>query len=83
MSRTNPGTPVSNVSRNASNLNLNLSYNNNNHASSINFDRIELEAAMSCRNSFINYFENKYNIPDIKVSNILDAVNYIVYNENK
>lgn len=38
----------------------------------------ELREALSRRNSFINYFENKLNMPDLTVPNLLDAVNYIL-----
>jgi hypothetical protein len=38
----------------------------------------ELKQALSRRNSFINYFDNKLNIPDLTVPNLLDAVNYIM-----
>lgn len=38
----------------------------------------ELREALSRRNSFINYFENKLNMPDHTVANVLEAVTYIL-----
>jgi hypothetical protein len=41
-------------------------------------DKHELKKALSRKNSFIQYFEDKYNQPDLCLENLLDAVNYIV-----
>lgn len=38
----------------------------------------ELREALARKNSFISYFDNKLNLPDLTVDNLLDAVNYIV-----
>ena len=38
----------------------------------------ELKSAMSRKNSFISYFDNKLNVPDLTVGNLLDAVNHII-----
>lgn len=43
----------------------------------------ELQEALSRRNSFINYFDNKLNMPDVTVPNLLDAVNYIIQSIKK
>lgn len=43
----------------------------------------ELQEALSRRNSFINYFDNKLNVPDVTVPNLLDAVNYIIQSIKK
>lgn len=59
------------------------SNNNNTKPESIDFgndptEKAELRRALSRKNSFINYFENKMNIPDVTVNTVLDAVNYII-----
>jgi hypothetical protein len=41
-------------------------------------EKNELKNAMSRRNSFIDYFGNPYNTPDLTVDNFLDAVNHII-----
>lgn len=46
-------------------------------------EQVELREALSRRNSFINYFDNKLNIPDVTVPNLLDAVNYILLTSGK
>ena len=58
---------------------------NNNNTKPDNFDynsdpaeKAELRRALSRKNSFINYFENKMNIPDVTVNTVLDAANYII-----
>lgn len=45
---------------------------------SIEMDRRELRNALSRKNSFISYFDNKQNIPDLTVNNLKDAVDYII-----
>jgi hypothetical protein len=55
-------------SRSSSSLNL------------VDKDKIELKSAMSRKNSFISYFDNKLNVPDLTVGNLLDAVNHIISN---
>lgn len=65
------------------------SHNNNNTTSASSFvlrDPTavnELQEALSRRNSFINYFDNKLNVPDVTVPNLLDAVNYIIQSIRK
>ena len=44
-------------------------------------EKNELKFALSRKNSFISYFDNKLNIPDVTVNTLLDAVNYIVRNK--
>lgn len=39
----------------------------------------QLREAMSRKNSFIQYFEDSYNTPDLCVDNLMDAVNYIIH----
>ena len=46
-----------------------------------NLEKKELKIAMSRHNSFISYFDNKYNIPDITVDNLKDAVDHIIQKE--
>ncbi len=46
-------------SRSSSSLNL------------VDKDKIELKSAMSRKNSFISYFDNKLNVPDLTVGNLL------------
>jgi hypothetical protein len=41
-------------------------------------ERKRLKVAMSRKNSFMNYFENKMNIPDVTLDNLMCAVNYII-----
>jgi hypothetical protein len=41
----------------------------------------ELRTLLSRRNSFISYFDNKLNIPDLTFENLKDSVDYIVKNE--
>lgn len=51
--------------------------------SSSNFldvETMQLKEALSRKNSFISYFDNQYNIPDVTVDNLMDAVNYIINN---
>ena len=38
----------------------------------------ELKNAMSRKNSFISYFDDKLNVPDVTVNTLKDAVDYIV-----
>lgn len=38
----------------------------------------ELKNAMSRKNSFISYFDDKLNVPDVTVNTFKDAVDYIV-----
>lgn len=47
-------------------------------ANFLDIEALELRDALSRKNSFISYFDNKLNIPDVTVDNLLDAVNYIV-----
>ncbi|RNA32034.1 cat eye syndrome critical region 5 [Brachionus plicatilis] len=49
--------------------------------SSSNFldvEALQLKEALSRKNSFISYFDNQCNIPDVTVDNLMDAVNYII-----
>lgn len=41
----------------------------------------ELKNALSRHNSFISYFDNKFNIPDLTVDNLRDAVKHILSKE--
>ena len=41
-------------------------------------DKNELRNALSRKNSFISYFDDKDNIPDLTVDNLKDAVDYII-----
>jgi hypothetical protein len=41
----------------------------------------KLKNLLSRRNSFISYFDNKLNIPDLTFENLNDAADYIVKNE--
>lgn len=50
----------------------------NTNCNSVVIDKHELKKALSRKNSFIQYFEDRYNQPDLCVDNLLDAVNYIV-----
>lgn len=61
-------------SNNSSTASLNTSAN----SGSVVIDKHELKRALSRKNSFIQYFEDRYNQPDLCVDNLLDAVNYIV-----
>lgn len=46
--------------------------------SSRDLEKNELKSALSRRNSFISYFDNRLNVPDVTVGNFLDAVNHIL-----
>ncbi len=51
------------------------------HASSVSLrrdDLHELKSAMSRKNSFISYFDDKLNVPDVTVNTLKDAVDYII-----
>ena len=41
-------------------------------------DKKELHTALSRKNSFISYFDNKYNSPDLTVKTLMDAVDHII-----
>ena len=41
-------------------------------------EKRDLQRALSRKNSFISYFDNKLNIPDLTFDNLLVAVEYIV-----
>jgi hypothetical protein len=41
-------------------------------------DMTELRNAMSRKNSFISYFDDKLNVPDLTVNTLKDAVDYII-----
>lgn len=46
---------------------------------SLNIEELkELKGALSRKNSFISYFDDKQNIPDVTVNNLKDACEYIV-----
>ncbi len=45
---------------------------------SSDLDKKELIDALSRQNSLINYFENKFNMPDLTVDNISEAVDHII-----
>lgn len=47
----------------------------------LNLEKQELKIAMSRHNSFIAYFDNKLNVPDITVDNLRDAVDHIIKKE--
>lgn len=47
----------------------------NNH---VNLDKHELRDALSRKNSFISYFDDEENIPDLTVDNLKDAVDHII-----
>ena len=47
----------------------------------LKIETTELRTLLSRRNSFITYFDNKLNIPDLTFDNLKDAVDYIVKNE--
>lgn len=47
----------------------------NNH---FDMDKNELRNALSRKNSFISYFDDKDNIPDLTVDNLKDAVDHII-----
>lgn len=49
----------------------------------LDIETLELRNALSRKNSFISYFDNKLNIPDITVDNLMDAVYYIVESSGK
>ena len=44
----------------------------------VDLEKDELKKALSRKNSFISYFNNRYNIPDLTVDNLLDAVEHII-----
>lgn len=44
----------------------------------INLDKNELRNALSRKNSFISYFDDQDNIPDLTVDNLKDAVDHII-----
>lgn len=44
----------------------------------IDLEKSELKNALSRKNSFISYFDNKYNLPDLTVDNLYDAVQHII-----
>ena len=46
--------------------------------SDVSLEKTELKKAMSRKNSFISYFDNKYNLPDLTVENLYDAVQHII-----
>lgn len=52
--------------------------NDQSNSNLLDIDRNELRLALSRKNSFICYFENKLNIPDATVDNLKDAVDYIL-----
>ena len=39
---------------------------------------MELQSAMSRKNSFISYFDDKKNVPDLTVNTLKDACDYII-----
>lgn len=43
-----------------------------------NMEKKDLQRALSRKNSFISYFDNSLNIPDLTFDNLLVAVEYIV-----
>jgi hypothetical protein len=46
---------------------------------SFNVDELkELKNALSRKNSFISYFDDRQNVPDVTVANLKEAVDYIV-----
>ena len=47
----------------------------------IGLDKKELKMAMSRHNSFISYFDNKLNLPDITVGNLYNAIRHIIDTE--
>jgi hypothetical protein len=54
---------------------------NRRHGSSVSLkkdDLHELKSAMSRKNSFISYFDDKMNVPDVTVNTLKDAVDYII-----
>jgi hypothetical protein len=57
---------------------LNQAQGDENESESENLEKIELKKALSRKNSFISYFENKYNLPDLTVDNLYDAVQHII-----
>jgi hypothetical protein len=46
----------------------------------IDSDKKGVKKALSRKNSFVNYFDDKLNVPDMVVGNLLDAVDYIITN---
>ncbi len=46
-------------------------------------EKIDSKELLSRQNSFINYFDNKLNVPDLIVDNLSDAVEHILqFKEN-
>ncbi len=41
-------------------------------------EKNQIREALSRKNSFIQYFEDKYNTPDLCVDTLMDAVDYII-----
>jgi hypothetical protein len=74
-----------NSSRSSSEANLNSSRSQigsvANFSNVIGIEKTELKKAISRHNSFISYFENKQNVPDVTLNNLQDAVNYILNKE--
>ena len=42
----------------------------------------DLQSTMSRKNSFISYFDNRLNVPDLTVDNLSNAVDHILANLN-
>lgn len=51
---------------------------NSRRSSTHDLEKNELKSALSRRNSFISYFDNRLNVPDVTVNNFLDAVHHIL-----
>lgn len=50
------------------------------NASQLDLEKLELRKALSRKNSFISYFENKLNKPDLVFDNLKEAVEHIIKN---
>ena len=50
------------------------------NASQLDLEKLELRKALSRKNSFISYFENKLNKPDMVFDNLKEAVEHIIKN---
>ena len=57
---------------------LNSKSKNSSTTNLVDIEKNELRSALSRKNSFISYFDNRLNVPDITVGNFLDAVQLII-----
>ena len=69
------------ISSSSSEMNLTTRNRPDSVPNLMNLEQHELKNAMSRHNSFISYFDNKYNLPDLTVDNLQDAVQHIINKE--